>query len=418
VTQAQEARPQLQRWFEKFSRAYALTIIGLAFIFALSFPFFLSISFLGKEGSIYRSLAFLIAASPCALIIAIPISYLSALSSCAKKGILLKGGINLDALSHCKTIAFDKTGTLTTGELTCQGIETLPTSNKSKLETAIALAYALEKNAVHPIAKAILNYATERQSHSISISNFRSLPGEGLEAEAFLHDQQAEVAIGHPEFIAEKVSPSLGREILEYSQKIKDRGELVAVLLMNQEPYFFCFQDTIRPKIAETIALLKKREGIKFVMLTGDHQQNAQRIASEVGIDEFYADLKPEDKLNIVSKLAAHQGLAMVGDGINDAPALARATIGICMGKVGSTAAIDAADIVLLHDNIELLDWLLDKSYRTQAIVKQNLVLALAAICIATIPALAGVIPLWLAVVLHEGGTVLVGLNGLRLLNR
>lgn len=151
-------------------------------------------------------------------------------------------------------------------------------------------------------------------------------------------------------------------------------------------------------------------------MLTGDHQYSAERIAKELDIDTFYANLRPEDKLSYVAQLAEKEGLAMVGDGINDAPALARATVGICMGKVGSTTAVEAADIVLLQDNIERLDWLFQKAKKTQTIVKENLTLAIAAIFIATIPSLAGFIPLWLAVLLHEGGTVIVGLNGLRLL--
>jgi P-type E1-E2 ATPase len=151
-------------------------------------------------------------------------------------------------------------------------------------------------------------------------------------------------------------------------------------------------------------------------MLTGDHEQNARKIAEETGIKEFHANLHPEDKMEHVNRLSHEHDLAMVGDGINDAPALARATVGICMGKTGSGAAIEAADIVLLQDNIDRLGWLIRKARKTQAIVKQNLVLATAAILVATIPSLLGFFPLWLAVVMHEGGTVLVGLNALRLL--
>lgn len=151
-------------------------------------------------------------------------------------------------------------------------------------------------------------------------------------------------------------------------------------------------------------------------MLTGDHSYSAERIAKEVGIENYHADLKPEDKLNHVTDLAQTYGLAMIGDGINDAPALARATVGICMGKVGSSSAIEAADIILLQDNIDQLDWLVGLAEKTKRIVKQNLILATAAILFASLPALGGIVPLWLAVVMHEGGTVLVGLNALRLL--
>ncbi len=159
VTQAQEARPKLQRWFDRLSQTYAMSIIGLSFFFAAILPFFLSIPYLGIEGSIYRALAFLIAASPCALIIAIPIAYLSAVSACARHGILLKGGISLDALASCKAIAFDKTGTLTLGELTFVKLKAIKENSQNNQNIPLGVAYALEKNAVHPIAKAISSHA-------------------------------------------------------------------------------------------------------------------------------------------------------------------------------------------------------------------------------------------------------------------
>jgi P-type E1-E2 ATPase len=153
-------------------------------------------------------------------------------------------------------------------------------------------------------------------------------------------------------------------------------------------------------------------------MLSGDHAINANAVAKELGIDEVYADLRPEDKLSQVELLSKTKGLMMIGDGINDAPALARATIGISMGKIGSSTAIDASDIVFLNDDLNLLDWLYKKAHLTMRIVKENLTLALAVICCVTTPALLGWVPLWLAVILHEGGTVLVGLNSLRLLKK
>jgi heavy metal translocating P-type ATPase len=410
VTQAQDARPKLQRWFDKLSQSYAITIIILSALFALIFPFLLHIPFLGVEGSVYRALTFLIAASPCALIIAIPIAYLSAISICAKKGILLKGGIALDALASCKAIALDKTGTLTTGDLTLVSIDPL-TSTTNLSSEVLGVAYALEKNAIHPIAKAIMNFAQKQKIQSVPLKNFRSFPGQGLEA-IF---NNVPVAIGRPEFIGERAS--VEQRLLLYSkiEAFKARGELVSILLMNTDLYIFRFTDTIRQDIKNTLQSLQK-QNVELYMLTGDHAQSAKRVANELGIKKFNADLKPEDKLNIVSELSKTKGLAMVGDGINDAPALARASVGICMGKVGSTTAIDAADIILLRDNIELLDWLMNKARQTQAIVRQNLLIAAGAILIATTPALTGMIPLWLAVVLHEGGTVLVGLNALRLL--
>jgi len=417
VTQAQEAKPKLQRWFDRFSRTYALTIISLSTFFALTLPFVLSIPFLGPEGSVYRAVAFLIAASPCALILALPIAYLSAISACARKGILLKGGVVLDALSQCTTIAFDKTGTLTTGELTCTGIkEIAPEELPWEEEDILSIAYALEKNAVHPIAKAINTYASKRNSTSATLTDFKSIPGYGIQANTLFKNEAFSVFMGHPDYILPHASDEQKRQLNQELDLLRRQGKILAVLMIGARLFIFSFEDTLRPFLKETLQRIKQKDQWKLLMLTGDHEDNARRVANEVGLDEYYANLKPEDKLNHVTKLAQSGGLAMVGDGINDAPALARATVGICMGKVGSGAALDAAEVILLHDNLEYLDWLLGKANQTQSIVRQNLFIAIGAILIAALPALAGLVPLWLAVVMHEGGTVLVGFNALRLL--
>ncbi len=397
VTQAQESKPKLQRWFDTLSNRYAMTIIGLACLFALALPWFFNISYLGNEGSIYRSLAFLIAASPCALIIAIPIAYLSAVSCCAKQGILLKGGMILDSLAKCQTIAMDKTGTLTTGELTC--LEMLTEGNQ---ETFLSIAYALERSAVHPIAQAITNFAQTKGILPASITDFHSIPGYGLEGKF----EGKEVRIGNADWLLPDT---------DQVREIKERGEIVTVLRVGEEYALFRFRDLLRANIVPTLEKLKNKWGMRLLMLTGDHEASARRIAEEAGLTEYYADLRPENKLAYISK---EENLAMVGDGINDAPALARASVGISMGKVGSTSAIDASDIVFLQDNIELLEWLVKKSHQVVRIVKQNVTIAAAAILVATLPALLGWIPLWMAVVLHEGGTVIVGLNALRLLGK
>ena len=400
VTQAQEAKPALAQWFDRLSRTYALTIIGAAAFFALTLPSILSLPFLGHEGSLYRALAFLIAASPCALIIAIPIAYLSALGISAKKGVLLKGGITLDAIASAKVVAFDKTGTLTTGQLVCSSFE--------GDDAALALAYALEIHANHPIAKAIQSYAETRKLKPAVIRNFKTLPGYGVEAE---NENNEKVYVGN----TDGIERLLWQKKIPQIEEIKASGDLIAVMAFKGEIYLFRFQDTVRTGAKDTLTALKKR-GLKLVMLTGDHRFSAEKIAKEMHIDDFHAELKPEDKLQRVTAIAEKEPLAYVGDGINDAPALARATIGISMGKGGSQAAIEAADAVLLQDNIERLDWLFGKAKDTQRVVKQNLFIATLAILVAALPALLGYVPLWLAVVLHEGGTVLVGLNGLRLL--
>lgn len=402
ITQAQEAKPKLEQFLDRFGKKYAIIIISLAIIFAITLPLIFNIPYLGFEGGIYRALAFLIAASPCALIIATPTAYLSAISSCARKGIILKGGIVFDALTSCKLMAFDKTGTLTTGKLTCEKIEALDSNPPYDLNTALSIAASLERHAVHPIAEAITDFALNKNLPIIPVTDFKVVPGYGIEALVTLNGKTVPVAIGNPDFIAKKIPP-----------KSKE-----TTLLIGNYQYTFEFKDTLRPQIKEILHRLKTNENLRLLMLTGDHRENADRVAKEVGLDEVYADLRPEDKLNKVAELSEKEGLAMVGDGINDAPALVRATVGISLGKIGSATAVDASDVILLQDDLSLLDWLMRKAHSTLAIIKQNLSLALGVIVLATTPALLGYIPLWIAVILHEGGTVLVGLNSLRLLRR
>jgi heavy metal translocating P-type ATPase len=407
ITQAQESKPRVQRLLDTFGKWYALTIILLSCAFALFLPFLTHLPYLGPEGAIYRALAFLIAASPCALIIATPTAYLSAISSCARKGIILKGGIVLDALANCSTIAFDKTGTLTTGALVCDSIAPLRATLSP--DVALQVAASLERHAVHPIAEAICRLAEEREIPPLPLDSFRAVPGFGLEATLSLDGRSTAATIGHAAFISSKLPAQL-------QEPLQEAGQLSAFLLVGTSLFAFHFTDALRPGARETIERLRSR--FRLVMLTGDRQENADYIARALRLDEVYAALRPEDKLTKVSALAEEGGLAMVGDGINDAPALARSTVGISMGKIGSATAVDASDVVFLNDDLPLLDWLTRKARAALSIVRQNLTLALGVILLATTPALLGLLPLWLAVILHEGGTVLVGFNSLRLLRR
>ena len=418
ITQAQEAKPRLQRFLDRFGKWYAMTIIGLSLFFGLMLPHLFSISYFGPEGAIYRALAFLIAASPCALIIATPTAYLSAISSCARKGILLKGGIILDALASCTAIAFDKTGTLTTGKLSLVEIEPIGTRLQIKTDMACAIAHALERNAVHPIADAINTYAIEKKIGPFPITDFKSVPGYGLQARAIMNEKIQDVFIGHADYISLHIPTTMQTQWTNLLPSLKKEGLLNTILLIGDQLFTFHFLDAVRPQIAQVIEELKTKCRLRPIMLTGDHADIATAIAHQVGIDEVYANLRPEDKLERVSAFARKEGLIMVGDGINDAPALARSTVGISMGKIGSATAVDASDIVFLNDDLSLLGWLNRKAHKTRSIVKQNITLAMIVILFATTPALLGIVPLWVAVILHEGGTVLVGLNSLRLLKR
>lgn len=405
VTEAQASKPALQRFFDKFSKIYSTTIISLCIFFSLSLPYVFSMPFFGEEGSIYRALTFLIAASPCALIIATPTAYLSAISSCARKGIILKGGTILDAIATCSTIAFDKTGTLTTGNLTCTAIIPLNDGAFSEDE-ALSIAAGLETHAVHPIAHAIFSLLRERNLFPIEIDDFLSIPGYGLKGTIQKNGKKIPVSIGHPDFIKQQHP-----ELIQIDQWKKQN----TLLLVNDQLFTFLFEDEIRPESITTLPKLI-RKNLSIILLTGDHTENSSIVGKELGIKTIYANLRPEDKLAKVAELSEKKGLIMVGDGVNDAPALARATAGISLGKIGSATAIDASDVVFLHDDLSNLNWLYTKSKKTTQIVRENLILALGVITLASLPALLGFIPLWIAVLLHEGGTVIVGLNSLRLL--
>jgi Cd2+/Zn2+-exporting ATPase len=416
ITQAQDAKPKLEQFLEKFGKWYAMAIIGLFFLFAATIAPLFSMPYFGPEGGIYRALAFLIAASPCALIIATPTAYLSSISCCAKRGILLKGGIILDALAGCKRIAFDKTGTLTTGNLKLVTISEVAAGKACcSLAEALSLAAGLERNAVHPIAKAILASAEEKQVKPCEITQFKAIPGYGLEGKALVQGTLAPIFIGHVEFIDPKIPEALKEKWEAMKHEIQKEGHSSTLLLVAETLFLFHFIDAIRPETIGVIERLKEKVRLLPMILTGDHADIAQAVAKQVGIEEVYANLRPEDKLQKAAEFSGKGGLVMVGDGVNDAPALARATVGISLGKIGSATAINASDIVFLSDDLSLLDWLVHQARKTRTIVRQNISLALFVILFATTPALLGLVPLWLAVIMHEGGTVLVGLNSLRL---
>ncbi|CAM0116985.1 heavy metal translocating P-type ATPase [Rhabdochlamydiaceae symbiont of Dictyostelium giganteum] len=403
MTEAADSKPKAQQFFDTFSELYASSIMILSLLFALTLPYLLRIPFLGSEGSLYRALAFLIAASPCALILATPTAYLSALSSCAKKGVLPKGGIILDTLTTCNMIAFDKTGTLTTGDLICTGCTHLygPLMNSNK---ALQVGASLERNAVHPIAKAISRLAKEKELSLESIEDFKAIPGLGLQGTY----QGSPVLIGHRDFIQQKLGKTF---------TLPESIQVSAYLWMEESVILFTFQDQMREHAKDMISFMKS-SSMKTLMLTGDHAVNANPVGEMAGLDVIFSDLRPEDKLQKITELSQSHQLIMVGDGINDAPSIARATVGISMGKAGSMAAIEASDVILMHDDLSLLPWLIQKAKSTRRILMQNITLALSVILLATTPSLLGFIPLWLAVILHEGGTVLVGLNSLRLLKK
>lgn len=405
ITTAQESKPTLQTLFDKFSSRYAASVIILFFSFALLLPFVTKLPFLGEEGALYRALAFLITASPCALILATPTTYFSAISSCLKKGILLKGGNVLDATTRCTIVAFDKTGTLTTGLLNVYQTKIITGSLDET--TLWKLALTLEQNSTHPIGKAITSYAQAHNLSPVKLTHFTNHPGLGISGDF----ENFHVALGKKELLLKYAEPHLQKVIQELTL---DEPYPYTMLLAKDTLCLILFTDEPREEAASAIEHLHTMN-LTTMLITGDHKSSALRMAGLLGIDDVGFEMNPAAKLAKIKTLS-EKGIVMVGDGINDAPSLTQATVGISMGHTGSHTAREASDIVLMREDLNLIPFVFKKSKQARRILVQNLTLALSVIILATTPALLGTIPLWLAVILHEGGTVLVGLNSLRLL--
>ncbi|MCM3292604.1 cadmium-translocating P-type ATPase [Paenibacillus sp. MER 180] len=411
VQEAQSEMPKSQRMIEKFEHIYARVIIAATLALAVLAPLLLQESW---SDAFYRAMVFLVVASPCALVASIMPATLSAISNSARKGVLFKGGAYLDLISHVKAIAFDKTGTLTSGKL--EVTDVIPYESMDKREL-LSAAGALEKLSTHPIAKAIVAEAERNQEHIeaterlLRPTQFQAHAGQGIEAEW----EGKQWRIGKPSYICSE--QGMDEMIRAQIESLQCKGKTVIVVERSERVVgVIALQDRIRPEAIEMVKQLKL-QGIEVAMLTGDQRQTASSIASQAGIDLVFSELLPEDKLNIIKKLKEQYGqVAMVGDGVNDAPALASATVGIAMGAAGSDAALETADVVLMNDDLANIAHAIVLGRRTQSIVKQNIIFAVAVITglIATNFILG--IPLPLGVVGHEGSTILVILNGLRLL--
>lgn len=393
LTKARSSKPILAQKWDVWGKWYAGTILSFAGILLCLFPF------LGRE-ALYRALTFLVTASPCALILAIPISYVSALGSAMRQGAIVKGGIVFDRLQKCHVVAFDKTGTLTMGSFEVVSFERIKGHMDEK--EAFALLASLEQYAVHPLAQAIVCHAEQKKIQLFSCFDVHVEPGLGLFGNVQMGRTIFAVKAGNRDYMKETeyVSQSTKNEIL---------------LSINGENIFVCtLKDSLRSESKAAVSALKLLKKQIF-LISGDKKAIVCELAHELSIEEVRAEASPEQKLALVSSLAKG-GLAMVGDGLNDAPSLAQATVGISMGSFSSASAREASDVILLRDNLALVPWLFQKASDTRAIIRQNMCLAIGAILMGTVPALFGEIPLWCAVLLHEGSTLIVGLNGLRLL--
>ncbi|RCJ36793.1 ATPase [Nostoc punctiforme NIES-2108] len=416
VEQAQTEAPPSQEFIDRFEKRYAKVIVVAGILLATLPPFLWGWDW---ETTIYRALTFLVVASPCALMAAIMPTLLSGIANGARQGILFKNGAQLEKIGKVRAIAFDKTGTLTTGQV--QVFQVVSVSEYTNNDVLKAAA-SVESSSEHPIGKAIVQAAGDL--NWVAAIEVQAIPGQGIVGIA----QEQQIIVGNAIFVQQYVT-NLSEQLQEIVKSWEQEGKTVVWVAQEGREAgeqgsrgaevmgVIAIADEVRVEAAATISRLKKLGVEQIVMLTGDNQETARSVAKAVGIDRVYAQLLPEDKLNVIRGLQQqYQTVAMVGDGINDAPALAQASVGIAMGVSGSDVALETADIVLMADRLEKIAVAMDLGRRSQAIVKQNIVVALGFIMLLLVGNFLGNINLPIGVIGHEGSTVLVTLSGLRLL--
>jgi Cd2+/Zn2+-exporting ATPase len=416
VEEAQSEKAPTQRFIEKAEQYYALGVIILTAL-AIVLPLFL----LNEpfETTFYRAMTLMVAASPCAIVISTPATVLSAIGNGAKRGVLFKGGAYVEKAAEIKVIAFDKTGTLTVGKPQVTDVVVCDQNWDGDEATLLQLAAAVEDKSEHPLANAIVATAQERELTLPDATDFHSETGMGVYAT--VGEQQ--IAVGNRRFFGNWVMDGLETAVtrLEAFQDAGKTAVLVADVTERTRTAhvlgILAIADVLRPDVAQVIQKLKA-QGIEHVaMLTGDNERVAQAIGKQAGVDAVYAELMPKDKMTLLQKLNKQYGpVAMIGDGVNDAPALATADIGIAMGAAGTDVALETADIVLMSDDLSKVPYVIGLSHKTRKTLTQNLVFAMGMIVVLVSAVLGVGIALPLSVIGHEGSTVLVSLNGLRLL--
>jgi Cd2+/Zn2+-exporting ATPase len=406
VEQAQAQRAPAQTFVERFARIYTPSVIGLAVALALGPPLVAGGAW---DVWVYRALVLLVVSCPCALVISTPVSIVAALAGAARKGVLIKGGAHLERAGRVRCVAFDKTGTLTRGRP--EVIDIVPLNGMSPA-SIVALAASVERSSDHPIADAILQFAVKSSIGVPVGTDVTALVGLG--AEGRVNGQR--IVLGNHRLFEDRglCSPRVHAEL----DRVIAKGR-TAVLVASDDVAVGIIAVADRPREAgrDTLDLLR-RQGIRsLVMLTGDSRGTAQAIADELGVDDVRAELLPEDKVTVVRELRQRYGsVAMVGDGLNDAPALASADVGIVMGAAGSDAAIETADVALMADELQKIPYALRLSRRTLRNIQANLAISLVLKAAFVVAAAAGVATLWMAVVADTGASILVIANALRLL--
>ncbi|WMT18454.1 heavy metal translocating P-type ATPase [Parageobacillus toebii] len=409
VEEAQAERAPSQAFVDRFAKYYTPAIIIFALLLAVIPPLFM-----GADWSewIYRGLAVLVVGCPCALVISTPVSIVTAIGNAAKNGVLIKGGIYLEEAGSLKVIAFDKTGTLTKGVPSVTDVVTY-NGNENELMTITA---AIEKGSQHPLASAIIRKAEEDglNFNDVSVEEFQSITGKGVKAKV----NNAMYYVGSPGLFEELLPNGIQSEIKEQITTLQIQGKTVMALGTEKEILaLIAVADEIRESSKEVIRKLHQVGIEKTVMLTGDNQRTAEAIGKQVGVSDIKADLLPEDKLNFIKELRdKHQSVAMVGDGVNDAPALAASTVGVAMGGAGTDTALETADIVLMSDDLSKLPYTIKLSRKALAIIKQNITFSLGIKALALLLIVPGWLTLWLAIFADMGATLIVTLNSMRLL--
>ena len=407
VEKAQSERAPAQRFIDRFARIYTPAVLVLAVFTALLMP--LAFGWSGFD-AVYRALVLLVIACPCALVISTPVTVVSGLAAAARHGVLVKGGLYLELASKLKALAFDKTGTLTEGRPQVTHVELI---GNARHFDAVLYAASLAHHSNHPISQAVVRFADEREqlNNVLSVDGFESLTGRGVKGRL----RGLDCVLGNHRLIHEL---GLCSNPLETAlEAIEEQGQTAVVLVCNQRPWaIFAIAD--QPKAQSRMALDQLRElNIHTLVLSGDNPHTVASIAEQLGVDDARGNLLPEQKLEVVQALKAKHGItAMVGDGINDAPAMASADIGFAMGAAGTDTAIETADVALMDDNLEKLPWFIRLSRTASWRLKQNIALALSIKLVFIVLALMGEAPLWMAVFADMGASLLVVFNGLRLL--
>lgn len=407
VEEAQERKGTSERFIERFGKRYSPAVLAAGLLMAVVAPLLLDASW---TTWITRATVFVVAAAPCALVISIPITLVAALGTGARNGILIKGGVYIEELAKVTVVALDKTGTVTHGTPEVTDVVQL---GASPLVEALAVAAGIEARSQHPLAAAVLRHANAQGIQRAEVTDFQSLTGAGAAARA----GDRTVYVGSPKLFEAQLGIELAATRTKIEQ-LESAGN--TVIIVGDEAAaraLIAIRDNVRPNARAAIAALHEAGVEKVVMLTGDNERTARAIAAEVGIDEAYANLKPEDKSAKVRELSQTYGhVAMVGDGVNDAPALAEATVGIAMGAAGTDVALETADVALMADDLEKLVYALHLAKRNQRVVRQNLALSVLVIAVLVAGAVLGQFTLPVAVIGHELSEFVVIASGLRML--